>query len=121
MNKRVVGSEGEEKAVRHLLQEGCNIITTNYTCKIGEIDIIAKHDGVIIFIEVKYRKNTKMGRPYEAVHYYKQMKIIKSAMWYAQKNNLFEKAMRFDVIEIIDTEVVWIKNAFTIENNLNLL
>lgn len=121
MNKRVVGSEGENKAVEYLIQEGCSIITTNYTCKIGEIDIIANQDGVTIFIEVKYRKNIKMGRPYEAVNYFKQMKIIKSAMWYAQKHELFEKPMRFDVIEIIDNEIGWIKNAFTIENNFKLL
>ncbi|PKM50749.1 MAG: YraN family protein [Firmicutes bacterium HGW-Firmicutes-7] len=121
MNKRAIGNEGEERAVTYLMKEGCSIITTNYTCKIGEIDIIAMQDSVIIFIEVKYRKNTKMGRPGESVNYFKQMKIIKSAMWYAQKHGLFDKAMRFDIIEIIDNEIIWIKNAFTIENNKKLL
>lgn len=121
MNKRALGSEGEEKAVRYLIKQGCSIIMTNYTCKIGEIDIIAKQDDTVVFIEVKWRKNDKMGRPYEAVNYHKQMKVIKSAMLYAQQKQLFEKPLRFDVIEIIGEEILWLKNAFSLENNLKYL
>lgn len=121
MNKRMIGSDGEEKAVQYLVQQGCSIIMTNYTCKIGEIDIIAKDEETVLFIEVKWRKNIKMGRPYEAVNYPKQMKVIKSAMLYAQQKNLFEKPMRFDVIEIVGEEISWLKNAFYLENNLKYL
>lgn len=121
MNKRTVGTEGEERAVSYLVKEGCTILMTNYTCRIGEIDIIAKEKDTVLFIEVKFRKNDRMGRPYEAVNYPKQMKIMKSAMLYAQQKNLFEKPMRFDVIEIMGNETVWLKNAFVMENNLKFL
>ncbi len=121
MNKRTIGSEGEELAVRFLRGAGCSIVTTNYTCKIGEIDIIAKEGDTVLFIEVKWRKDIKMGRPSEAVHYHKQMKIMKSAMIYAQKYHLYEKPMRFDVIEIIGEEVCWLKNAFSLQNNSKYL
>lgn len=121
MNKRIIGAKGEEKAVNYLIEQGLTILETNYVCKIGEIDIIAKQENIILFIEVKYRKNDKMGRPYESVNYHKQMKIMKSAMLYAQEMNLFNKAMRFDVIEIIGEEVNWFKNAFELRNNLKFL
>lgn len=121
MNKRAIGTEGEQKAIQFLQKNLCNILKVNYVSRMGEIDIIAKEVETILFIEVKYRKDTKMGRPYESVNYHKQMKIIKSAMLFAQQNGLYEKPMRFDIIEIIDQEILWIKNAFTLENNMKLL
>lgn len=121
MNKRLLGTEGEEKAVQFLMKNGFSIVEMNYTCKIGEIDIIAKDSEALVFIEVKWRKNIKMGRPYEAVDYHKQMKIMKSAMLYAQEKGLYETSMRFDVIEIIDEEILWIKNAFMMKTNLRYL
>lgn len=121
MNKRAIGSEGEAQAVQYLIQAGCSIIMTNFTCKIGEIDIIAKERDTVLFIEVKWRKNDKMGRPYEAVNYHKQKKVIKSAMLYAQQKQIYDKPMRFDVIEIIGEEILWLKNAFTLENNSKYL
>lgn len=121
MNKREIGTEGEKRAVKYLTEQGLVIIDTNYTCKLGEVDIIAKDNDTVVFIEVKYRKDIKMGRPYESVNHYKKMKIIKSAMWFAQKKGIYEKPMRFDIIEIVDQELHWIKNAFIIDNNSKLL
>lgn len=121
MNKRVIGSDGEKMAVDFLTGQGIEIIEMNYTTKLGEIDIIAKEQGTTIFIEVKYRKSDKMGRPFESVNYGKQMKIQRVAMLYAQKYNTYEKPMRFDVIEIIDSEITWLKNSFEMKNNFRYL
>lgn len=121
MNKRKIGAEGETKAVNYLKRKGLNILIKNYNCKLGEIDIIAKDCDTIVFIEVKYRKDLKKGRPYESVDYFKQKKIIKSAMWYSVEHNIFDKPMRFDVLEIIGEEVSWIKNAFIIPTGTNFL
>lgn len=121
MNKRKTGNEGEKKAISFLENEGCEILETNYSCKIGEIDIIAKKNNTVIFIEVKYRKNIRLGMPYESVNYHKQKKIIKSAFLYAQKKRIIENPMRFDVIEIIDDEIHWFENAFEVQGNSRLL
>ena len=121
MNKRTMGAEGEEKAVNYLKQQGCEILITNYTCKIGEIDIIIKHADTVVFVEVKSRKDDQRGRPYEAVNYPKQKKIIKCAMLYAQQKHLYDRPMRFDVIEILGEEIFWFKNAFGVEGNSKYL
>lgn len=117
MNKRSVGFKGEDLAVEYLEEQGITILETNYFTKVGEIDIIARDGDTTVFIEVKYRKDLKMGRPYEAVNYPKQSRIMRTAMLYAQKNNLHNKPLRFDVIEIVENQVTWIKNAFQMSNN----
>lgn len=113
-NKRQIGTTAEKLAVNYLIQNNYSIINTNFRCKIGEIDIIAKDNDYIVFIEVKYRKNTKRGLPREAVNYNKQKTIIKVANYYILQNKLYTNNFRFDVVEIIDKQINLIKNAFSV-------
>ena len=108
----MVGTKGEECAAEYLEKKGYRILTKNFSCKLGEIDIIAKHLEYTVFIEVKYRKDIKKGYPIEAVNFYKQKRIIKTAMYYAQNNNLFDTPIRFDIVEIIGNNIRVIQNAF---------
>ena len=81
----------------------------------GEIDIIAEKDNTVVFVEVKLRKDTKYGLPCEAVDLRKQKKIIETAKDYIQKNDLYNKNFRFDVIEILIQEKIFMRqteNAF---------
>ena len=81
--------------------------------QVGEIDIIAKEDQTLVFVEVKYRKDDKKGYPAQAVDQRKQQKIRKSAMIYLKKNHLsFEQPIRFDVVEILGKKIRVIKHAF---------
>ena len=82
MNTRKVGSFYEKKAIEYLKKENFKIIASNYSCKIGEIDVIASKEDTLHFIEIKYRKNLMYGNPLEAVNYRKQQKIYKTAMWF---------------------------------------
>ena len=111
MNNREVGSQGEDNALVFLKKE-YKILEKNYTSKYGEIDIIAMDKKTIVFIEVKYRKDLKKGRPCEAVDYYKQKKIIRTAVNYIQKKKLVNINARFDIIEIVGEKISIIKNAF---------
>lgn len=111
MNNVEIGNKGEEIAKRYLKFRLYKILETNYRRKTGEIDIIAKKDGYIIFIEVKYRNNTNMGLPREAVTPFKQRQIKRTAEMYILENKL-SCDMRFDVIEILGKKVEHIKNAF---------
>jgi len=108
-----IGDSAEEKARNYLIKQGIQILDTNYRCKLGEIDIIAKQDNTLLFVEVKFRKNSKFGSPSEMVTPQKQKRIVKSTQHYLQAHsNLANKACRFDVISIQQNDIEWIKNAF---------
>lgn len=93
----LIGEWGEKIAGEYLLKNEYEILEKNFRMKSGEIDIIAKKDGCIIFTEVKTRKNNKFGNPSEYVDSRKQMKIKKTALCYI---NSLETDMRFDIIEV---------------------
>ncbi|MCI9062132.1 MAG: YraN family protein [Romboutsia sp.] len=114
MNNIQKGRAGESIALRYLINNRANILETNYRINSGEIDIIAKINEELVFIEVKSRTSTKFGYPAEAVDYRKIRKIVNTAKYYILKNNLNNVAIRFDVIEIYlnDKKINHIVNAF---------
>ncbi len=99
MNIGERGKFGEDKAAEYLENNGYSIIKRNFSCRFGEIDIIAENDGYLVFAEVKLRKNDRYGEAKEFVNYSKQQKIIKTASLFLTKYET-EKQPRFDVIEI---------------------
>lgn len=98
--RQKIGTIGEQKAQSYLKRRGYQILECNYHTKGGELDIIAKEKDCIVFVEVKTRTNTEYGTPAEAVSFYKQKHMLKSARYYLSR---FETEMecRFDVIEVI--------------------
>ena len=112
-NKRKVGSEQEEIAVHFLQSKGYEIIEQNYYCRFGEIDIICKDSKYLVFVEVKYRTNMKMGAPEEAISTYKMQHIIRSAQSYLyERRYAMDTPVRFDVVVILGKEIRIIKDAF---------
>ena len=112
MNKRQIGTEKEKMAGAYLEENGYEIIEYNFRCKQGEIDIVAKDGGYLVFCEVKYRSGTTSGTPFEAVDYKKQRVISRCALFYISKHRLYDAACRFDVISVTNEEIRVIKNAF---------
>lgn len=99
MNRKTLGNFGENKAADYLKRQGYNIIERNYRCRYGEIDIIARKDRYIVFVEVKLRKNSDFAQAREFVDYHKQKRIISTALlWLSTKD--FDLQPRFDIIEI---------------------
>lgn len=94
------GYEGEEIACKYLKSKCYNILERNFRSKTGEIDIIAKKNNLIVFVEVKTRSNTNFGYAYEAVNKKKQSKIIKTALYYVKLKRLENYQLRFDIIEV---------------------
>lgn len=112
-NKRSKGSKYEAQACDYLEQCGYKIIEKNYYTNVGEIDIIAKDAEYLVFVEVKYRKNSLYGTPFEAVNVKKQNTIRKVAQIYMYRNNIsYNTPVRFDVVGILGETVSLIKNAF---------
>lgn len=112
-NNREVGTDYEEKAAEILKTRGYQILEKNFHCRMGEIDLIAKENGYLVFVEVKYRADTHMGEPQEAVHYRKQKKICKAAAYYCMRHHIgAEQPCRFDVAACMAGEWTIIQNAF---------
>lgn len=109
---KITGTKGEIEAQNFLKKKDYKILQTNYSCKLGEIDIIAQQKETIIFVEVKTRTSNRFGRPCEAVTPYKQNKIRTVAKYYLMLKGWSEKDVRFDVIEVLDDEINQIENAF---------
>lgn len=113
MNKREIGTSWEKTAVEYLAARGMRILECNFRCRQGEVDIIGLHQGVLVFVEVKYRKGTNMGEALEAVTPVKMRKICQVAMYYRHiKRFSQDLPIRYDVVAIQNGKIQWIKNAF---------
>lgn len=112
-NKRETGAAYELKAEEYLLGNGYRILERNFRNRSGEIDLIAKKEDYICFVEVKYRTTSDFGSPLEAVNVRKQNQIRKVALYYLMKNKLSEwTPCRFDVIAFEGEKLTHIENAF---------
>jgi putative endonuclease len=99
MNTTLTGREGEAKAADYLRRKKYEVIGANYRCRFGELDLIAKKRELVIFVEVKLRKNDRFGAAADAVTFSKQDKLRKTAAsWLAAHD--CDAPTRFDVIEI---------------------
>ena len=112
MNRRETGTQYEERAAEYLIAQNYQILERNYRIRSGEIDIIARDGTVLVFIEVKYRKNDESGNPLEAVDIRKQRKIITVARYYLYQKKYGDVPCRFDVIGICGSHIEHIKDAF---------
>ena len=108
------GRTGEDIAATYLENKGYVILERNYATKTGEIDIIAVGEGYVVFVEVKSRLNDNFGYAQQAVNFHKRKKINQVAAEYIKRFKLFDKAIRFDVVEVYteDKSIVHIENAF---------
>ena len=116
--KREIGFEYEEKARKFLVMEGLVHIESNFCTKYGEIDLIFldKDREILVFVEVKYRKNNIYGEVLEMVNKRKQEKIILTSQIFLDKMK-WKENIRYDVIGICREKfgkesISWIKNAF---------
>ncbi|MBN1364125.1 MAG: YraN family protein [Syntrophaceae bacterium] len=116
LTKIITGKYGEKIAVSFLKKRGYHIIETNYRCALGEIDIVARENEELVFIEVKTRKSNELGYPEQAVGIKKQRKLSQLALCYLEGKKLTNVKARFDVLAITmsasGNEMKLIKNAF---------
>ena len=100
--RQEIGRWGEKIACEYLEKNNYKIIEKNFSCKQGEVDIIAQDIGKkeLVFIEVKTRSNFKYGNPADSVNNTKQKHIKNTIKYYLYKNNIQNIAIRIDVIEI---------------------
>jgi len=120
-NRLARGKLAEEAACRFLQKRGLRLLTQNYRCQYGEIDLIMQSkENEVVFVEVRSRSSTAYGTAAETIGPRKRAKIVRSALYFLQsKNWLNHINSRFDVIAIHflqnDIQFDWIKNAFGID------
>ncbi len=112
-SKQKAGDKAETQARRYLEKQGMKLLTSNYRCNCGEIDLIMQHNQVLVFIEVRCRADSRFGSAAETVDHRKQRKIIKAAQFYLQQHR-HEVACRFDVVALTSGKLSWIPDAFTL-------
>ncbi|WP_300803831.1 YraN family protein [uncultured Acetatifactor sp.] len=113
MNKRRVGGDKERQAAEYLTGKGMRVLETNFRCRQGEIDLICRHRGYLVFVEVKYRSASEKGYALEAVDYRKQLRICRVADYYRYVHGLGDgTGVRYDVVGIQGSEIQWVQNAF---------
>ena len=112
------GQQAELAACHFLQSKGLSLLENNYLCPQGEIDLIMKDNNSIVFVEVRYRRDTRYGTGAETVDRRKQNKLLAAAAHYLQKNpEAARKACRFDVISLTtnnngEQKLDWIPDAF---------
>ncbi len=98
-SKKLIGQWGEDQACEYLRRHGYRIIGRNYSCRFGEIDVIAAKRGFLAFVEVKLRRSDAFAEAREYVDERKQARLRSAAsLWLAENETALQP--RFDVIEV---------------------
>ena len=127
-----IGTQTEKFACHYLKTQGLSLVTRNYACRFGEIDLIMQDKESLVFIEVRFRRDSRFGHSIETVDTVKQNKLIKTAEYYLQYHSLLDAiSCRFDVLGVspstkpkkwfekrntsqyYSAQVEWVKNAFS--------
>jgi len=107
------GKLAEALAADYLQHRGLRLITRNYSCRLGEIDLILADGPVLVFVEVRLRRNPDYGGAAASITAAKRQRILRAARHYLSGKP--EPACRFDVV-LLDAlaadHVEWIKDAF---------
>ena len=118
VDTRAVGFDAERVAEQYLKRQGLVPVTQNFRCRLGEIDLIARDDRCLVFVEVRFRGAGSFSRAGLTVDIHKQRKLVRAAALYVSKRPHFaNNVMRFDVVAIDadasgEMTIDWIKDAF---------
>jgi putative endonuclease len=106
------GRAAEELALEHLTHAGLRLRARNYTCRLGEIDLVLQEGDTVVFVEVRQRRSAAWGGAGESITARKQAKLLAAARHYL----LHERSLppcRFDAVLVDGSgRVEWIRDAF---------
>ena len=114
--RNYIGATGEEIASEYLKLKGYKILALNSRTPFGELDIIARKDGFIIFVEVKTRASNSLGPPYLSVTKKKIRHLIKNSLCYLKRCGLDNSDWRIDIVSVKLNEKYDLEHIELIEN-----
>ncbi|MDH3646362.1 MAG: YraN family protein [Gammaproteobacteria bacterium] len=120
MNRRAArGLHAEKTALRWLKSRGLQVITCNYRCRHGELDLIMKDTDTVVVVEVRSRTEADFLTPALSIDQRKQGKIIRSTEDFLQRHPVYtDNAVRFDVVALTGEKqsgIEWIRDAFRVD------
>lgn len=101
--RQALGLEGETRACAALEARGYRVLARRYRTRAGEIDLVARHGGVLVFVEVKARRGGAFGDPAAAVTVQKQRRLAGMAADYLARHRIGAVPVRFDVVSLVFT------------------
>ena len=100
MNRQETGKHGEKLALEFLKRKGYHIHETNFRCREGEIDIVARQKDFLVFVEVRTKSNLAFGTPEESITQHKKMKLVTTALSYIDSHQNLPSLWRIDIVAI---------------------
>jgi putative endonuclease len=108
----IKGKQSEQQACEYLIKQGLTVIEKNFQSRCGELDLIMQDNGVVVIVEVRYRKSNHFGGALESITSKKQARIMATTQYFMMINKV-DKPIRFDVVAMTgDKSIHWIKDAF---------
>jgi putative endonuclease len=95
-----IGSRGEDVAADVYRRRGYRVVARNWRCRLGELDLVVEYGGVLVFCEVKSRRQSVLGGGFEAVTWRKRAKLRAVAEAFLQATRSRPQAIRFDVASV---------------------
>lgn len=110
-----LGQAGEDQALAYLSKQGLELITRNYRCRLGELDLVMRDADQVVIVEVRRRRRADYGGALASIGTAKQRRLIQATRHLLMtRPQLAESALRFDVVGIAPGEPPdWVRNAFT--------
>ncbi|HLT29341.1 MAG TPA: YraN family protein [Myxococcaceae bacterium] len=101
--RRATGDRAEALAASFLERDGYTVLARNYTCRVGELDLVASRGEVLAVVEVRMRSTDRFGDPALTISHAKQRKIVRTTLRFMQEHglSLARYAIRFDVITVL--------------------
>lgn len=121
IDRQQLGAAAEDAALAHLLAQGLGLLARNVRYPFGEIDLIAQDAGTVVFVEVRFRRNSRFGGAAVSVDAGKRRKIARAAQaWLSSHRQHAQAACRFDVVAVSPRDAgshcEWIRSAFTLDD-----
>ena len=115
IDRQQIGAGAEERAVQYLCAAGLVLLHRNYRCRMGELDIVARHDGVLVVAEVRLRSHIGYGGAAASITRSKQRRIVLTTRHLlARYPSLQKLPVRFDALLVPanDGAIEWLRGAF---------
>jgi putative endonuclease len=110
--RQQLGADGEALVARHYEAKGYEVLSRNWRCRDGELDLVCRRGRVLVICEVKTRSTAAFGLPAEAVTLRKQEKLRSLALHWLAESTFRPKEVRFDVAAVLAGELELIEGAF---------
>jgi putative endonuclease len=116
MAEKQSGKQAETLAAQYLARQGLRVIAQNFHCRGGEIDLVCRDGKVLVFVEVRLRRNASYGGAAASITSTKQARIILAARHYLSAHSATESDCRFDCIlldGLEESRIEWLRDAFS--------